>query len=369
MQKIGKTMLLMLFVLFLTTHAVAANSLMVSPEMELMAGVLSQTSWIEQHGPMGSGNEYFRALQEFVADYQDHQAVSLAEQFTKKGFTYDAPPAFICHLGPLPDLELAYEYSDYLLGRAGGRERLEEFRMALIDLAAEADFLSFYAAWEPYLEDNLAPYLEKFRLELVEGWLSDFFGWSPAGFRLIMTPSMFPGGGYGASVTDSAGDSVAFQIIRENGSSEGPPEFPAGVSLENLAVHELGHAFVNPSLEAYPKRTNQLRALFWPVRKTMAEQAYGSMSTFLNEQVIRAMEVLAARELFSAEIGGIVLENHESRGFYLTRYVVEQLEYYQVNRDLYPTFREFVPYLFDQLELYQKKNSTWQARFFGRFLR
>lgn len=34
----------------------------------------------------------------------------LAQDLTKKGFTYDAPPAFICHLGPLPDLELVHEH-------------------------------------------------------------------------------------------------------------------------------------------------------------------------------------------------------------------------------------------------------------------
>lgn len=360
---------LVVFLILLNTSGVAEAALSVSPQMELLAGVLSQTSWMDERGPSGSGNEYFRALQGFFATYQDHQAITLAQQLTKKGFTYDAPPAFICHLGPLPDLELAYEYNDYIVRRAGGRDALEEFRMALADLAVESEFLSFYAAWEPYLEESLTPCLQGFRRERAENWLGDFFGWAPAEFHLILAPSMFPGGGYGASVTDRDGNSLAFQIIRENGSSEGLPEFPSGVSLEILSVHELGHAFVNPSLEAYPDRTRQLKALLWPVRKEMAEQAYCSVTTFLNEQVVRAMEVLAARELFSAEIEAIILETHESKHFYLTEFIVEQLEHYQANRDLYPRFSDFVPYLYDQLDLYQEKNSTWQARLFGRLLR
>ncbi len=360
---------LVAFLILLSTSGVANATLSLSPQMELLAGVLSQTSWIEERGPSGLGNEYFRALQAFFASHKDHEAIVLAQQLTKKGFTYDAPPAFICHLGPLPDLELAYEYSDYLVRRAGGRDTLEAFRLALVDLATQSEFLSFYATWEPYLRESLAPCLHGFRREHAENWLSDFFGWAPAELHLIMVPSMFPGGGYGASVTDQDGNVIAFQIIRENGCSQGLPEFPTGVSLENLTVHELGHAFVNPSLEAYPARAKQLKALLWPVRDAMGEQAYRSMTTFLNEQVIRAMEVLAARDIFSAEVEAMIIETHESRNFYLTRFVVKQLEYYQANRDPYPTFVEFVPYLYDQLDLYREENSTWQARFFSRFLR
>ena len=364
-----KLLLLVLLVVVLGTSVVEGNVLRISPEMELMAGVLSQTSWIEKRGPTGSGNEYFRALQDFFAPYQDHRAVTLTEEMLKKGFAYDAPPAFICHLGPLPELGIAYEYSDYLVGRAKGRENLEELRIALSELAAEADFLSFYAAWKPYLDETLEPYLADFRFEHLEEWLQGFFGWSPDAYQLIITPSMFPGGGYGASVTDALGHNIAFQIVREYGASEGRPEFPSGVTLEDLTVHELGHAFVNPSLEAYPEKAKKLRPLLWPVRKIMKDQAYGTVAGFLNEQVIRSMEVLAARDLFEPEMETTILEHHEKWGFYLTRFVLSQLEYYQAHRAQYPLFTDFVPYLYEQLALYQKEHSPWQARLFGHFLR
>ena len=59
---------------------------------------------------------------------------------------------------------------------------------------------------------------------------------------------------------------------------------------------------MNPSLEAHPERAKALKPLLWPVRNTMAEQAYTSVAAFLNEQVIRAMEVVAARDLFSPKL-------------------------------------------------------------------
>ncbi|NMB01487.1 MAG: DUF4932 domain-containing protein [Firmicutes bacterium] len=338
----------------------------VSPEMELLAGVLAQTTWIETRGPSGSGNEYFQALQQFFRDYQGHPAVNIAQDLTKRGFTYDAPPAFVCHLGPLPDLELTYEYSQYLVNRAGGRDKLEEFRIALADLAAESDFLSFFEGWLPYLEASLEHSHEGFSRTELEAWLENFFGWAPAEFQLIMAPSMFPGGGYGATVTNAQGQVIAAQIIREQGTSQGKPEFPTGDDLASLTLHEMGHTFVNPSLEAYPERAKRLAPLFWPVRKIMRDQAYPTVQVFLNEQVLRGMEVVAARDLFTPEMETISLDYNERRGFYLTGFIAEQLSYYQVNRDLYPTFKEFVPYLYDQLELYQRENRTWLDRFCGR---
>lgn len=129
----------------------------ISPQMELLAGVLTQTTWIEKRGPLGAGNEYYRALKEFFSPYRDHEAIKMAQELTDRGFTCDAPVAFICHLGPLPDLELKYEYSDYLVGRAGGKEVLEKFRVALAELAEESNFLAFYNSWrfefEKWIDD------------------------------------------------------------------------------------------------------------------------------------------------------------------------------------------------------------------------
>lgn len=136
-----------------------------------------------------------------------------------------------------------------------------------------------------------------------------------------------------------------------------------------LTIHELGHSFVNPSLEAYPERARRLRPLFWRVRKIMRDQAYSTTGVFLNEQVLRGVEVLAARDLFGPDTAEIVMANHMSYGFYLMPFVVEKLEYYQANRSTYSTFRDFVPYLYDGLEGYVRENCTLCERFFGLFVR
>lgn len=66
-----------------------------------------------------------------------------------RGLQHDAPCAFICHLGSLPNLPIVYEYNDRALITGGGRSQLEALRLALVDLAEESRFAEFIAQWQP----------------------------------------------------------------------------------------------------------------------------------------------------------------------------------------------------------------------------
>lgn len=345
-----KVIAIMLMAVLLMPGNVAAEpgfSAEISPQMELLAGVLTQTTWIEKRGPLGEGNEYYRALKEFFSSYRDHEAIKIAQELTDRGFTYDAPVAFICHLGPLPDLELKYEYSDYLVRRAGGREVLEKFRVALAELAGESNFPDFYNSWRSEFEK----WIDDARLDgdLVINWLEDFFGQKAADFHLIFAPAMFPGGGYGASVNGPEGEMVSFQIIRESGNGTSKPEFPGGRDLTLLSLHEWGHSFVNPALEKHGEEVDKLGRFFKPVKKAMAAQAYTSPQVFFNEQVLRAIVAIAAQDIYGESVYKDIISYENSRFFYLTEDIVSILGDYRQNRDIYPAFDDFVPVLLAEI--------------------
>ncbi|MGI6359117.1 MAG: DUF4932 domain-containing protein [Bacillota bacterium] len=352
MKRLVRAILLILAVGLLwsqpaVAHAAPRLAPQIRPEMELLAGVLTQTTWIDRHGPQSEGNEYYRALRDFFSDYQSHEAIKLAQELTNLGYTYDAPIAFICHLGPLPDLELQHEYSEYIVGRAHGRERLERFRSALKDLAAESNFMEFYRSWQPRYQQ----WVEAANMdgEMVVNWLEQFFGQEASEFQIILAPAMFPGGGYGATVTTAEGEKISFQVVRERGESTAEPSFPSGLGLEYLSLHEWGHSFVNPALEARSDLVGRLVRFFRPVSREMKAQAYGSVHVFMNEQVLRAVTTLAAEELYGQERYEQFLANEMDASFYLTEGIVNILRDYQNNRDTYPNFDAFVPVLLERI--------------------
>lgn len=320
------------------------------PRLELLSGVLSQTSWIKTRGPESKGNEYYRELKKFFSDYKDHDAIKIAEELTLNGFTYDAPPNYILSLGTLPNLELDGDYSDYLISRAKGENNLERFRLSLIDLAKESNFNEFFKEHRPDNEKYLNNTIKDFNSDKIINWMKDFYGLEGDEFHIVLAPAMFPRGGYGATVVKNDGTKIIYQVVREKGYSITKPQFPKGISLELLTLHEWGHSFVNPSVERQSAliKKFELHKLYKPVEEDMKSIAYGTIDTFFNEQILRAVTATAAEELYGEDAYVKELTTHKEHGFYITEYTIEQLKYYEKHRKKYKTFEDFIPYLFEQ---------------------
>lgn len=85
----------------------------------------------------------------------------------------------------------------------------------------------------------------------------------------------------------------------------------------------------------------------------MRDMAYPNVHVFMNEQVLRAVTSLAARDLYGEADYKAAVDREQASGFYLTKLVVEELEVYRASRDRYPRFTDFVPDLLGSLEKYQ----------------
>jgi hypothetical protein len=322
----------------------------INPNIELLSGALSQTSWIKVNGPRGDGNAYFQELKNYFTNFKDEKAIQLLQNLTNEGFTYDAPPNFILSLGALPNLKVEGDYSDYLKNRAGSRKKLEDLRLALVKLNKVSNFTDFFQAHHSEYEKLLEDTLYDFDSDKIITWLNNYYGWKADEFHLVLAPAMFPGGGYGATIKKLDGSAVSYQIIRASGKSSLDLDFPKAKELDLLALHEWGHSYVNPTLEAnnnLVKRYN-LKKLFEPVKDEMKAQAYSNVETFLNEQVLRATTAMAIKALYGNDAFKQEIEYNNSRYFYLTEFTTTQLEVYDKNRDKYKTFKDFAPYLLDQ---------------------
>lgn len=326
------------------------------PEIELLAGIQTQTSWMNKRGPKGKGNYYYHELRDFFSKYKNHEAVKIAEELSNTGFNYDAPINFILQLSPLPDLNRPEIYSEYLKGRAGGEENLERFRVALKQLAEESKFLEFYDQHSKKYEEWTCKALAGLNADTISNWMASYFGWSGDEFHLVFAPAMFPQGGYGAS--KHVGDTtIIYQIIRENNKSDSMTEFITGLNLMALSFHEFGHAFVNPSVEKCSMLIKKYRIeeLYAPIETDMEKQAYGTATVFINEIIDRAITARAFWYMkHDRTIYDKIIANEERNGFYFISFVCKQLEYYEKNRAKYRRFDEFIPYLLKQLKSNKK---------------
>jgi len=316
------------------------------PRMELLAGVLSQTSWVNQRGPVGYGNSYFRDLKAFFEPWKSHKAIQIAETFTRNKFYYDGPPSLIMSMGPLPDLNAPDRYNSSLIDRAGGEEQIENFRKALIDLSEKSDFLSWFQTQRVSFFNCLDTLLTGFHGENISVWIVNFFGWGGNVFHCVLAPAMFPAGGYGFNCIH--GDTMhVFCILRETGISQNEAQFPSN-HLPYLCIHEFCHSFVNPSVNAHNELISKysLQDLFNSVRDTMKMQAYNDAETFFNETLVRSITIEALCELNPLTNRNELIRQEAKYGFHLIEFTLSKLTDYRMNRDKYIDFKQFVPVLF-----------------------
>jgi hypothetical protein len=327
-----------------TVSGLAAGArLEIRPELELLSGVLSQTVWMSTGGPQGDGNEYFRALKSQFDPFQDEAAVGDAAALLASGFDYDAPPKLLLNLGPLPPLAAHHGYPQDLIERAAGKANLERFRRDLSSLAQKSDFLGWFAAWRPYLQDLLERSTAGFDPEPVIRWLHAYFAPSDAQYALAFAPAMFPSGGYGASAIDPDGTPVVWEVVLASATSTQAPEFPSALSLEVLSMHEWGHSFVNPAFESQVALVLPLAPLYEPRREILARHGYANFGIFLVEQVLRAAVDRGILAKYQSDLGNV--KRDEDAGFYLTEFTMQQLGEYEQNREQYPTFSAYLPVL------------------------
>lgn len=328
----------------------------IDPRIELLAGVQSWTSWAtdpQSAGYLGAPpRPYAQRLREALAGFEGDPAVVVSQRLLRdRGFSYDAPPAFVV----AGTKGLAFERpeggdSDYLVGRAGGGEILKSWGEALGALAARASFSVFFDSQRTYYEALLDQASRDLDAEPLARWLKDYYGSSGEFvFHFVLAPAMMPGGGYGTSVVRTEGEKKVthvYQIIRD-------AQTVTGSRLAGLTLHEFGHSFVNPAIgEQVPLLARfGLERLWTPVKEQMKAQAYGQMETFLNELVLRATTIRGQRMVGLVSDQGVkgLLAAEAQRGFYPVEAVYRELADYEAHRDRWPRFHDFGPELLTRL--------------------
>jgi hypothetical protein len=327
----------------------------IDPRIELLSGVQSMTSWVVSgRGPV-SRNAYYEGLKALFGAVSGGAAVRESEALTRRGFTYDAPPAMALSLDGGEAFKAPAEgWSDYLKGRAGGTAPLEKLRASLAQAYDEVGFRDFLGARAEDYRRWIDETSEGFDAERISAWLGEFYGPDlPPMYHFVLAPAMFPGGGYGFSRSVGEGSAKrlhVYQIVRAQGAPDGNPGFPAGKSLASLALHEFGHSFVKPALER-SRFDSRLNRIFEPVKKRMQDMAYGQAKVFFNELVVRAATIIGERDLGQTTAAGAEgrIRTEELAGFYPIRRVIALLEEYRANRAAYPDFNAFCPVLLRRL--------------------
>lgn len=326
------------------------DKIVVLTQMELLAGVLTQTTekWDKTLPANGYDNDYYIELKTFFKPYKNHQAVKLANQLIKENrFTYDAIPRFATQLSELPSLKAVNGYGLDLKNRTGDLKRLEAFRVAMLELAIKSKFKrNFYDKHKDFYEEYISIVKASLSTSVSQS-VEELFGYKGYNNILVLACGLKSAGlGYSAMNTNSKGVVTVYSTLI--------PSIQAGhlkfLVDETLLIHEFAHAYVNPLTAKHAQQITSLNInrLYEPVKEVLAEQAYVGVDSFINESILYGVMAYFRKKEEHVLFSNFV-KKKESTGFYLTSFIVRQLEDYEANRDIYPSFDDFYPVLLQRM--------------------
>lgn len=343
-----KPALLSLCVLALSSNAVAqpdstARSVRVTvdPRIELMGVVqlLNGYRLVSRYD-----YAYKKDVQAYFEPYADHRAVELFGEMSSSGFSFSAVPEAMLALTEPPELAQRVPFSEEVVRRAGGADRLDEFVRALRAFAKDTDFDAFYAAHGGVY--GLAVDSTREAAEAAVRSLSDYVGVDLPRTTIVLG-MLLHHGGFAARYEPTPGAVEAYAFVGPAGPGGGAPSFGAAERMAGLVAHEFAHTVVKPLMREHADEVDRYAALFAPIEDDMRRAAYPEWTIAAEEHIVRAITTRLAYLSLGVQEGNDALAREEGRGFAYLRLLLNRLEAYERSRDQYPTLGDYFLVLLD----------------------
>jgi len=271
---------------------------------------------------------YVAAVEAHFRPHADHPAVAMARKLRgSHSIGYNALSGLAAHVSedfePIAPLT---PFPERLDDRWKDEEATARFLEAAAGFAEDADFDTFWSAQQPYVDAVEARFRSRLADKDVVGWFDTTFG--PAeGAHYRVVPGMLTGqNNYGTSVARPDG-TVSYRPALGLWSLDDDGLPTVGRAYELILVHEFGHAYGNPAVNAHLATLGPTGdALYALDPQTMDRQAYPGGELVLGETLTRAFTVLYAHDRYGEDAGTAQLHEEEGRGFRWTGAVTAVLD-------------------------------------------
>jgi hypothetical protein len=181
--------------------------------------------------------------------------------------------------------------------------------------------------------------------------LETFYGKKQKSYNIILV-SLYNFVGFGNSLLYADGERDLFNTMGPMKVEDNTPYFGDEYYLEYMIRHEFSHPFINPMTETYWDYIKLYSSNYDSIPEIARKQVCGEWQECINEFVIRAITTYISYSE-SNESGNRAFEREKSRGVSYLDSLLDNIAYYQSNRDIYPTFDS---YNLKMLDVFKNEN-------------
>lgn len=285
---------------------------------------------------------------------KDHELIRFVKSIMdENGLAYDAVMSMAMNLDD--KFNLRTDVTTSSLDARWSVDHAEKFVQLLKKFAKESQFNRFYKDnSDLYTEatKRFAPVYEQLDIK----WYKAFYGQEPKERFKIIIGLGNGGANYGVSLNyKNQGRDVHAIMGAWNVDSAGMVSFNKKEYLPTL-IHEFNHSFVNWLMEKHRETFQESgEKLFEVVGTKMKAQAYGNWTTMLNEALVRASVIKYMKDHnFDQREVDSEMKAQIDMGFIWIKALLNELDKYSAQRELYPTLDDYMPKLAEAYVSYAK---------------
>jgi len=299
---------------------------------------------------------YTDKIEQHFSPYKKHELIKFAEKLrNEKGISYDAVMSLAVHIDE--NLNPRTEFEESSLDNRWNKDDAIKFVALLKSFYKETKFEEFYKDNEQMYHEVVISFLPVFDRFDVD-WYTSFYGEKPSEKFIIILAIGNGSSNYGAFFQDDENEREIYAFLGAGSTdNSGMIDYEAEINAYySTLVHEFNHSFVNPLLEKHKElfRVNGEK-IYKILENEFSSQAYGSWEIILNEALVRASVVkyLIDHDFEKTMIEGLYYYELDN-SFLWIRNLVDELEKYDSQRNIYPTLDSYMEKLAEAYNSFAK---------------
>lgn len=288
---------------------------------------------------------YVDNIIEKFSEFKNEEVINeFMELVEKHKFNYDAPYALFLQLDEHFKCD---KLDDYVF-----KERLEEDE-TVYDFIEKLEEFAKRINFEEYYNSNIVTYkkwtnyiLECFKKGNVLAFYENYFGKFNNEFYLNLIPFASDG-----SFSSSIGNKIYdMNPVTGDMKKESLFERDRYENVIGAPIHEFLHGFIDPITEK-KGLLNFNTNLFDNLNEEMSKQGYPTDVEIINEHLVRAIQIrYILNEHNDTKWAEYVTSMEENSGFIYIRDILENLEEFERNREIYKKFEDYYPKIITYLQ-------------------
>lgn len=307
-------------------------------------------------------NTVVSSLNQHFASMKNHQAVTLAKQYSQQGVSYDAVTGYANQLIFDEEGKIIFD-PDYLAGSNSSfddrwsNQQKNNMLAAVNDFYEVSNFHEWFISTQTEQEQAIASFKDVCNLDYT--WFDSFYGKNDKIASRIILSFMIGNHNNGISLKRKDGTFLLTPVLGCLSQNYGTVRFGGDM---NLIVHEFSHPYCNPLIEAnWSSISTKANAVYNRVSSIMQNQAYSNAKTMMCETLVRSSAIRYMISHNQKNLVNMTLAREESNGFMMVRSLVDTLEKREQEASKYATLADFMPELIDAINNFDLDDSSDQG--------